>query len=223
MKKCLSNQLKYEILPSNFILLKFEGFFAVQQVSLAAELAEDSGRTVGQDIRALRKARSMTLAELALALGRSSGWLSQVERGQSDPAIRDLRKVAEVFSLPISFFFSNDDAPAEERGYIVRADARRTIGSGDDLREELLSPDMGGSFELIRSVFAPGAELREAASRETEDAGYVIAGELDLEINGTTFRLHPGDSFRFAGEPYRWSNPGDVDAVVVWVISPPVY
>ena len=36
--------------------------------------------TLGADIRALRKARGLTLAELAQTLGRSVGWLSQVER-----------------------------------------------------------------------------------------------------------------------------------------------
>jgi len=37
-------------------------------------------RTIGADLRALRKGRGLTLTELALRLGRSVGWLSQVER-----------------------------------------------------------------------------------------------------------------------------------------------
>ena len=40
---------------------------------------------LARDIRALRKARGLTLAEAALKLGRSIGWLSQVERGISIP------------------------------------------------------------------------------------------------------------------------------------------
>ena len=39
--------------------------------------------TLGQDIRALRKTRAMTLQDLAEAVGRSVGWLSQVERSQT--------------------------------------------------------------------------------------------------------------------------------------------
>ena len=35
---------------------------------------------VGGDLRALRKARGLTLTELALKVGRSVGWLSQIER-----------------------------------------------------------------------------------------------------------------------------------------------
>ncbi|MEL6481261.1 MAG: XRE family transcriptional regulator, partial [Pseudomonadota bacterium] len=32
-----------------------------------------------------------------------------------------------------------------------------------------------------------------------------------------------GDSFRIREEPFRWANPYEDPAVVVWVISPPVY
>jgi quercetin dioxygenase-like cupin family protein len=89
--------------------------------------------------------------------------------------------------------------------------------------EELLSPDLGGSFEMLRSVFAPGAELAETALRQTEEAGYVASGRFDIEIDGTWHRLSEGDSFRFAAKPFRWKNPGTGPAVVIWVVSPPVY
>jgi transcriptional regulator with XRE-family HTH domain len=179
---------------------------------------------VGQELRALRKARGLTIQELALALGRSAGWLSQVERGYSEPAIRDLRRAAEFFGLPIGFFFHNDAAPVEERGWIVRAASRRPLGTGEDgLVEELLSPDLRGSYEVVRSVFAPGASLPDVVTRETEEAGYVVSGMLDLEIAGTWFSLGTGDSFRFEKEPFRWRNAGAVEAVVIWIISPPVY
>jgi len=53
-------------------------------------------QSLGADLRALRKARGLTLAGLAGRLGRSVGWLSQVERDLSEPSISDLRQVAEV-------------------------------------------------------------------------------------------------------------------------------
>jgi quercetin dioxygenase-like cupin family protein len=87
----------------------------------------------------------------------------------------------------------------------------------------LLSPDLGGSFEIIRSEFAPGAWREEVITRDTEEAGYVLSGDLDLEIDGQWLELHPGDSFRYAALPIRWKNRGEEAAVVIWVISPPVY
>lgn len=191
---------------------------------VAALKMESVSRGLGSDLRALRKARGLTLTELAVRVGRSVGWLSQVERGLSEPAIADLRRLAGAFDVPISFFFANDDAPEQERGYIVRADSRRTLGDpAEGLTEQLLSPDLGGEFEMLRSVFAPGAELAEAQTRDTEEAGYVVSGLFDLWIGEQLFHLHPGDSFRINRRPHRWRNPGKVEAVVIWTIAPPVY
>lgn len=179
---------------------------------------------LARDIRALRKARGLTLAEVSFRLGRSVGWLSQVERGLSTPALSDLRAFADLFAVPLSLFFAHEAAEEAERGVVVRAGRRRALGTSETgLVEELLSPDLGGSFEVLRSEFAPGAELRQASNRPTEEAGYVVSGRFDIEIDGTWHALAEGDSFRFAGKPFRWRNPGDLPAVVVWVVSPPVY
>jgi len=181
-------------------------------------------RVLASDIRALRRARGLTLAEIALKLGRSVGWVSQVERGLSTPSLGDLRAFAGLFGVPISLFFSHDVPLESERGVVVRAGKRRTLGTSESgLVEELLSPDLGGSFEMVRSVFAPGAELKAVARRPTEEAGYLVSGQFDIEIDGVWHRLGEGDSFRFEGKPYRWRNPGTEPAVVIWVVSPPVY
>ena len=179
---------------------------------------------LARDIRALRKARSLTLAEMGLRLKRSVGWLSQVERGLSVPSLADLRAFADLFDVPLGLFFGHEAQSDGERGVVVRWGRRRSLGTSESgLVEELLSPDLGGSFEMLRSVFAPGAELAETALRRTEEAGYVVSGRFDLEIDGVLHRLGEGDSFRFGEKPFRWRNPGREPAVVIWVVSPPVY
>tara|TARA_B100001057_G_scaffold466117_1_gene522925 strand:+ start:1259 stop:1879 length:621 start_codon:yes stop_codon:yes gene_type:complete len=178
---------------------------------------------VGADFRALRRARGWTLSELAAQLDRSVGWLSQVERGVSEPALDDVRIVAALFSLPVSFFFSQSpDVP--ESQYVVRAKSRRAMSDDKKgLVESLLSPDLGGAFEIMHSVFAVGAKSPQPFLRPTEEAGYVIDGSLTLIIDGQEFVLNTGDSFRFAGEIVSWINQGTKPAVLIWVIAPPVY
>ena len=183
-----------------------------------------AAQLLAHDIRALRKARGLTLAEIGARLKRSIGWLSQVERGISMPALVDLRRMADLFAVPLSLFFSHEVPEEAERGVIVRVGRRRSLGTSDSgLVEELLSPDLGGSFEIIRSEFAPGAALETANTRPTEEAGYVVSGRFDIEIGGVWHCLGEGDSFRFAHKAHRWRNPGSEPAVVVWVVSPPVY
>jgi transcriptional regulator with XRE-family HTH domain len=191
---------------------------------MKADAAANRASGVGADLRALRKARGLTLSELALKVGRSVGWLSQVERDLAEPTIPDLRRLADALDQPLSLFFGPNNAPEDERGYVVRWNSRRALGSVEQgLVEQLLSPDLSGSFEILRSVFEPGAELRDFNQRPTEEAGYLIAGELEMWIGERHFRLKPGDSFRFSGERHRWRNPGTEPAIAIWVIAPPVY
>ena len=180
--------------------------------------------TLGADIRALRKARGLTLSDIAAELGRSVGWFSQVERDMSDPSISDLRQIAECLGVPMSMLFAHSAAPANEQGYIVSAGSRRPMGAGEEgLIEELLSPDLTDDFEMVHSTFRPRSRMQKPANRPTQEVGYLVSGRLDLMIGDRTFTVGPGDSFRIKHESYQWSNPYDEPAVAVWVIAPPVY
>ncbi|MCZ0962633.1 helix-turn-helix domain-containing protein [Paracoccus benzoatiresistens] len=180
---------------------------------------------IGDDIRALRKSRGMTIQALASAVGRSVGWLSQIERGQTTPSVQDLGQIAGQLGVNISFFFRSSSRAPEERGLVLRAADRTSIGSDESgLVEELLSPTLGGSFEMIRSVFAPRASsggLRRA--RPKEDGGVLLSGTLVLIVDGTELALARGDSFQFAEKDYAWRNDGDEPAVVIWIVAPPIY
>lgn len=180
--------------------------------------------TLGADLRALRKARGITLAALAGDLGRSVGWLSQVERDLSQPSITDLRHIAARLGIPVSMLFGQAPAPADESGHVVRKGARRPIGSGAaGLVEELLSPDLTDAFEMVHSTFQPHSRIGETVTRPTQEVAYLVSGKLDLVIAGQRFTIHPGDSFRIRGEPFEWINPYEQPAVAIWVIAPPVY
>ncbi|MEL7131907.1 MAG: helix-turn-helix domain-containing protein [Pseudomonadota bacterium] len=180
--------------------------------------------SLGADLRALRKARGLTLQDMADALGRSVGWVSQVERDLSEPSITDLRHIAGKLDIAVSTLFHRGVAPAQEEGYVVRSGARRPIGSRTaGLVEELLSPDLTDDFEMVHSTFEPHSEITEPVRRPTQEVGYLISGRLDLEIAAQTFAIGPGDSFRIRGEPFRWKNSYDAPAVAIWVIAPPVY
>lgn len=183
--------------------------------------------TLGTDLKALRKARDLTITELSLMLGRSVGWLSQVERGKTQPSISNLKTMADKLDVSLSFFFG---APVEgrvddaEKCLIVRAGSRRVLGNAEEgLVEELLSPDLDGSFEIIRSTFLPGSESSDTRQRDTEEAAYIISGKLDIMINNVWHTLNAGDSIRLKGEVHRWRNSYDEPAIAIWVITPPVY
>ena len=179
--------------------------------------------TQGADLRSLRKARGLTLSDVAERLGKSVGWLSQVERDISIPEAAELSALAEIFGVPVTLFA----APVgqnDEHGRIVRTDARRAIGERTPgLIESLLSPDLTDAFEVIHSTFQPGAARTEPQKRPTAELAILIDGKLDIWLGTDKFTITKGDAFRVRGETLRWANPYDTPAVAVWVISPPVY
>ena len=187
-------------------------------------MLHSTSSSLGADLRALRKARGLTLSDMARAMGRSVGWLSQVERDLSGPSSQDLQHMARLLDVSISTLAPKDHHPPSEEGYIVRGGARRPIGSRvPGLVEELLSPDLTDDFEMVHSTFAPGSVITTPVTRPTQEVGYLISGKLELTIDGRRFEIGPGDSFRIRCEPFTWRNPGSIPALAIWVIAPPVY
>jgi transcriptional regulator with XRE-family HTH domain len=179
---------------------------------------------IGRDVRALRRTRGLTLQALADRINRSVGYVSQIERGISNLGVDDLRKLGAALNVPIGFFLEHHDADPADRGVVVRAEARRRVGTrAEGFTEELLSPDMTGSFEMLRTEIAPGATSKHLIHRPTEEAAFLVSGKLEIWVEDRHYILAPGDAFRFHDQNVRWHNPGSEAAILVWVVAPPVY
>lgn len=183
--------------------------------------------SIGAQIRDLRKARSITLEDLAARIDRSVGYLSQVERDISAVTIPNLKDIADALGVGVNWFFQGDaSAPEDERGLIVRRGNRRRLDfRGTGVTEELLSPNLSGAFEMILGTFAPGGDTGEVhAVRHGEEAGYVVSGQLRLIVHDKEHTIEAGDAFMFPRNvPHKAWNPTDTETVVLWIIAPPIY
>ena len=185
-----------------------------------------AGALLGQRMRGMRQRRQWTLQELSARSGLSVGMLSQIERGLSSPSIRSLQKLSEIFSVPIGWFFSEATAAPQGPAWIQRRAQRRVLDlSAKGITKELLAPDGDGTIELMLITVEPGGSSGEAPYQHAgEDAGTVIEGVLQLEVDGVSGLLQAGDSFRFLSTlPHRFGNPGPLRCVVVWAVTPPLY
>ena len=187
--------------------------------------AIDPEAAIGEQLRELRQVKNLTLRQVADKSGISVSYLSQLERNQSRLPIGVLKKLADVLGVHMNWFFqSTPTGDPAERDVVVRAGERRRMSfTGLGITEELLSPNLSGPLELLQSTIAPGADS-EDYSHDGAEAGYVLAGELDLWVSGRHFRLSEGDSFSFKStEVHRCANPGTQATRVLWVITPPHY
>ena len=184
---------------------------------------QDQPRLIGREIRGLRKARGVTLAELAEASGLSVGYLSLLERDHATPSIKALHAVSRALSVTINWFLEANDVPEEERDLVVRRARRRRLDYSAGVVDELLSPNLMGALELLSCRFPPGASSGdEPYTHAGEEAGVVIRGRLELWVDGRMVTLEAGDSFGFKSAlPHRYRNPGPDETEVIWAITPP--
>ena len=187
------------------------------------EAVNSENLRIGRQIRDIRKAKGVTLTEMAERIQRSVGYVSQVERGVSSLPIPILQSICDVLGVQISWFFHSDrEAPPEELNHIVRKSARRSLSFSDGgVREELLSTRLSGQLQMLLTTFAPGASGSEARQLKGEEGGLVQSGMIELCINDQCFILQEGDSFTLEpDDQYRVRNPSDEEkAIVIWNIT----
>lgn len=179
-----------------------------------------SADNLGLRLRTARTSRGLSLASVAEMVGISVGFLSAIERSVMNASVSTLRNLAKFYKLNILDFFDQSGA----RQYLVRPSERRQLDASDGVRMELLA---WGNPVMEPHLFhvAPGAGSGdEEYSHEGEEFLFILAGTLDLVVNGEEYRLQKGDSFYFeSSTPHRWMNHTKREAVVLWVNTPPTF
>lgn len=180
----------------------------------------------GGEIRALRKARGLSLAKLAAKVDLSVGYLSQIERNQAAPSIKALMTIARALDVNVSWFFAGGSAgPNLENKYLVRKGNRRRIKYEEGFTDYLLSPSLEGPLELALSHMAPGISSGEPYSYAADVGGLILKGRVEITIGTNTFEVEEGDSFTFSClEPHSYRNLDSVEeAIIVFALTPPNY
>lgn len=176
--------------------------------------------SLGADLRRLRKSRGLRIADLAALTNRSTGWISQVERGQSRPDYADLAAFARAFDLPLSQLFRNGDQPMPGPAGVLRAAERRALAADNDgAMDDMLAPIIGG-LQFYRSRLQPRSASDRPARRGDIEMGLVIEGEFEIWLDGRHHVLKAGDSFWARDEEISWLNPHDTPCTVIWLLAP---
>jgi transcriptional regulator with XRE-family HTH domain len=193
----------------------------------ASPSGDDHDVWLGKQMRQIRKARQMSLQNVAEKAGLSVGLVSQIERGLTSPSIRSLRVLSSVLNVPVSWFFQNaENGGDDNRGILVRPENRRFLNLRQKgIVKEILSPGLDENIEMMIVHVDPGGSSGvDYYSHQGEECGLVLSGQLDLWVEETCLHLAEGDSFTFESHrPHRFSNSGKHPSKVLWVVTPPIY
>ena len=183
-------------------------------------------KRIGLRIRALRQKSSLGLAELGRHTGLSSSFLSQLETGRVVPTLRNLARIAMVFSKDLNYFFS--PIPLSLFRVHRAADRVRLPQSGVDhpryYFESLgyLVPER--QLDPYLAEFQPG---KFADDNFHQHGGYeflyVMKGTLSIQHGEVVHELRTGDSVYFDSSTiHSYACVGDepATALIVTLLQP---
>jgi transcriptional regulator with XRE-family HTH domain len=161
--------------------------------------------TLGERIRTLRQERKCTLHEVSEGAGLTPSFLSRLERDKVNISVANLRKIANFFGVPMTHFFSSEEAPAVE---IIRAADRRKLRSaGEKLQVEALLPEGEFHPDACEAVVSPKGRSVRRAPREGRALILVLEGQLRCHVGDEFYDVQTGDSLYLRnGAEYGWEN-----------------
>jgi rhodanese-related sulfurtransferase/transcriptional regulator with XRE-family HTH domain len=184
----------------------------------AEEPALDS--VVGENLRALRNARNLSLDTLARLTGLSRTLLGQVELGKTSPSVGLVWRLARAFDVPFSTMLATAQPTAIS---VLRAQhARRIVGNDGKFSSRALFP-LGSEpdAEFYELTLAPysreDAQPHRLGTRENLLVG---AGRLELLVDQQRFELAKGDAIVFGADvPHSYVNPDREECWVYLVMT----
>ena len=175
-------------------------------------------------LRMARQMRGMTLKVLADAAGCSESLLSKIENGKAYPSLPMLHRLVQSLGMNMGWMFEDRDG---KEPMILRAADRSKAGAdmaAGSIVVERVIPNVDRHM-LQCNIYHVEAGASSAGDHQHsgEEAGYLLAGQLELMIDGRPHRLSEGDAFAFrSDQPHSYRNTGGTRASIFWVNTPPV-
>ncbi len=174
--------------------------------------AAELGRRVAENLRQRRKARNMSLDDLARASGVSRAALSQIETCKSNPTVGVLWKIAVGLGIPFAELIG---APRSGAAVLRRGDSQLLRSSDGRFESRPLTP--AGASPLVElyelRVAARSTHRSEAHAPGTHEVVVVLTGQLRLHVDQEVYELAAGDSIAFAADrPHSYENPAGSEA-----------
>ena len=203
----------------------------IQKTQADPETAERfiAEKRIGERIRRLRLKKSMGLVELGRHTGLSASFLSQLETGRVVPTLRNLARIAMVFSKDLAYFFESE--PMAMFRVHRQKDRVRLPQTGADpptyTFESLafMVPDRHMDPYFAEFLPVEGQAEPKPHMHQGFEFLYVLNGELAIRHGEHQTTLETGDAVYFdAGTPHSYQCAGrkPAGAIIVTMHQAPL-
>ncbi|MCD0502686.1 helix-turn-helix domain-containing protein [Bordetella petrii] len=163
--------------------------------------AAPDAQQVGLRMRATRRRRKLTLAQLSAQTGLDKGFLSRLERGEKFASVGSLHTVAVALGTSLSALLG--EADPQDEIHIVRAGERHRMATPDSNPGEhayeaiTMGGANGGLSVMVVQVGTHGE--RTVAHHGGDELIFVLEGKVRVHFGEHTVLLERDDSVRFPG------------------------
>ncbi|MFO1445485.1 helix-turn-helix transcriptional regulator [Bacillus sp. Bva_UNVM-123] len=171
---------------------------------------ENIQKNIGSNLRNIRKSRGYSLDSTAEITGVSKAMLGQIERGESNPTVTTLWKIASGLKIPFSSLMY------EEPSDILLVDLKTIspiVECNGNYRVYPIFPfDPRKKFEIYTVEIEPGCEHTSDKHNEgvEEHLTVMSTGTLEMQIGEQSILIHSKNSIRFlANKMHTYKNNGE--------------
>lgn len=168
-------------------------------------------KKIGTTLKAIRNKRKLSLDKVATITGVSKPMLAQIERGESNPTVGTLWKIAAGLSVPFSTFLEGIETEVR----LVHREHIEPLKENDGLMSvvPLFPLSVGKPFEIYSLTIKPGCHyISDPHLKGVEEYNFIEEGEMTLQIQETSYHLTKGDGIRFTADVvHTYINHSDQD------------
>lgn len=180
-------------------------------------MSDAQENVLGSKLREARKARSLSLADVAESTGVSRSLLSLIETGRSDITVGRLSRLAQLYELRLADLVPE---PRNPDPIVVRSFDRSALHyetEGIDI--EVLAPEGPRTMQALLATFSPLAAMEDFVIQENEQFAFVLEGRIKTEFaHGREIILDAGDSAYYQSREGGHKHTNLVDDVSRMVI-----
>ncbi|MDO5606743.1 MAG: XRE family transcriptional regulator [Paracoccus sp. (in: a-proteobacteria)] len=155
-------------------------------------------QTVGEKLRARRAALGIPLRGVAEGTGLSIGFISQVERGISEPSLTSLKAICEVLGVSVRDIVPDTGPVPEATRSLSRRRYQLRPEAGETHAYERLTTIFPGSVLTGVIIHEPPGCRIEPQSHDGEEMFFILQGSITVELDGHPTVLAQGDTLHFS-------------------------
>lgn len=181
-------------------------------------------RAIAVQVRRLRQARGLTLADLAALTGVSTPMLSKIENASISCSLTTLDRLADAFDVPVTSLFRGADTqreavytPAGAGGRIVQRGTR--VGHDYTLLGALRGPHKRMEAHLV--TLTERSEEFPLFQHPGTELLYMLEGEMVYAHGDASYPMRPGDALQLDGEGVH--GPGELIKLPIRFLSVVAY